>query len=107
MVFLGNPVADLAWFVTIDRVFTEGIGLPRLTGLPDRKATVARWEEKVGRPAEHFAYYEAFAAWRFAVIMARVFLQMKHYEVLPADAEVDVVNLSTPILETVLAEVGA
>jgi hypothetical protein len=32
---------------------------------------------------------------------------MKHYEVLPADAEVDVVNLSTPILETVLAEVGA
>lgn len=107
MVFVGNPVADLAWFVTIDRVFTEGIGLPRLPGLPDRKATIRRWEERVGRPAEHFDYYEVFAAWRFAVIMARVFLQMKHYEVLPADAQVDVVNLSSPILETVLAEVGA
>jgi len=107
MVFVGNPVADLAWFVTIDRVFTEGIGVPRLPGLPDRKATVARWEERVGRPAEHFDYYEVFAAWRFAVIMARVFLQMKHYEVLPAEVDVDVVNLSTPILERVLAEVGA
>jgi len=107
MVFVGNPVADLAWFVTIDRVFTEGIGLPRLPGLPDRKATVARWEQRVGRRADQYGYYEVFAAFRFAAIMARVFLQMKHYEVLPADAQVDVLNLSTPILEAVLQEVGA
>lgn len=106
MVFVGNPEADLAWFITIDRAFTEGLGLPRLVGLPDAKASVARWEARVGRAADHFAYYEVFAAWRFAAIMARVFLQMKHFEVLPQDADVDVVNFTSPILESVLERVG-
>ncbi len=107
MVFVGNPVADLAWFVTLDRTFSEGIGLTRLPGLPEPAASIARWEDRVGRSADHYAYYEIFAAWRFAAIMARVFLQMKHYGILPADAPVDVVNLSTPVLEAVLSEVGA
>lgn len=107
MVFVGNPVADLAWFVTLDRTFSDGIGLARLPGLPEAAESIARWESRVGRAADHYAYYEVFAAWRFAVIMARVFLQMKHYGVLPGDAPVDVVNLSTPGLEAVLSEVGA
>ncbi len=107
MVFLGNPVADLAWFINLDRCFTEGISVPRLEGVPDRAATVARWEECVGRPAEHFQYYEYFAAFRFSVIMARVFLQMKHYEILPQDAIVDVDNLATNVLNAVRAEVEA
>ena len=107
MVFVGNPVADLAWFVTVDRVFTEGIGLPRLAGLPDAAATVRRWEQRSGRAADHWDYYEVFAAFRFAVIMARVFLQMKHYELVPEEAMVDVTNLSTPVLDAVLSEVGA
>ena len=107
MVFVGNPVADLAWFVTMDRVFTEGLGLDRLPGFPSREDSIARWEARVGRSAEHYGYYELFAAWRFAAIMARVFLQMKHYELLPEEASVDVVNLSSPVLERLLGEVGA
>ncbi len=107
MIFIGNPVADLAWFITMDRVFTEGIGLERLSGFPDKKATIARWEERVGRPAEHYAYYEVFAAWRYAAIMARLFLQMKHYEILPQDSQVDIENLSTPTLRALLSGVGA
>ena len=107
MAFVGNPVADLAWFVTIDRVFTEGIGLPRLAGLPDAAATIRRWEQQSGRRAEPWDFYEVFAAYRFAVIMARVFLQMKHYELVPEEAMVDVTNLSTPVLAAVLAAVAA
>ncbi|MBW2231045.1 MAG: phosphotransferase family protein [Deltaproteobacteria bacterium] len=107
MVFIGNPVADLAWFITMDRVFTDGIGLERLAGFPDPAASIAHWERRVGRSADHFAYYEVFAAWRFACIMARVFLQMKFYEILPEEAQVDVENLSTPVLEALLAGVGA
>ncbi len=107
MVFIGNPVADLAWYITMDRVFTEGIGLERLPGLPDKKATIARWEERVGRPAHHYPYYEVFAAWRYAAIMARLFLQMKYLEIVPQDAQVDVENLSTPVLRVLLADVGA
>ena len=102
MVFVGNPVADLAWFITLDRVLTEGIGLERLPGVPDKAASIARWERNLGRSARDYAYYEIFAAWRFAVIMARVFLQMKHHEVLPAEATVDVENLSTGILDSLL-----
>ena len=107
MIFIGNPVADLAWFITMDRVFTEGIGLERLSGLPDKKTSIRRWEERMGRPADHYAYYEVFAAWRYAAIMARLFLQLKYLELLPEDSQVDIENLSTPVLRRLLAEVGA
>ncbi len=104
MVFLGNPVADLAWFTTLDRCFTQGVGIPRLEGLPDVAATVARWEKAVGREAHEFHYYTVFAAWRFAAIMARLFLQMKHYELLPQEVDVDVTNFATHVLEMTLEE---
>lgn len=102
MVFIGNPVADLAWFITLDRILTEGLGLERMPGMPDKAATIRRWEENLSRRADDYAYYEIFAAWRFSAIMARIFLQMKHYEVLPQDAEMDIINMSTPILESLL-----
>ncbi len=106
MVFVGNPVADLAWFITMDRVFSEGLGLDRLAGFPDKAASIARWEKNLARSATDYAYYEVFAAWRFAVIMARVFMQMKHYELVPEEATVDVDNLSTPTLQRLLDEAG-
>ncbi len=106
MVFVGNPVADLAWFITMDRVLTEGIGLERMAGMPDKATSIARWEHNLGRSAGDYEYYEVFAAWRFAVIMARIFMQMKHYELLPEEANVDIENLSTPILRSLLGEVG-
>ncbi|MFP6640623.1 MAG: phosphotransferase family protein, partial [Myxococcota bacterium] len=95
-----------AWFITMDRVLTEGVGLTRMPGMPDRAASIERWETNLSRRAEDYEYYEIFAAWRFAAIMARLFLQMKHYEILPEDADVDITNLSTPVLESLLAEVG-
>jgi len=106
MVFVGDPVADLAWFITMDRVFTQGIGLERLAGFPDKAASIARWEKNMGRSADNYGYYEIFAAWRFAAVMARVFLQMKHYELVPEEAPVDVENLSTPVLQELLDEAG-
>jgi len=107
MVFPGDPVADLAWFITLDRILTEGIGLERMPGMPGRGESIARWEKNIGRSADHYGYYEIFAAWRFAVIMARIFTQMKYYEVMPEDAPVDVENLSSPILRSLLAEDGS
>ena len=106
MVFLGNAEADLAWFITMDRIFTEGIGLARLEGIPDKASSISRWEDNLGRKAGAYEYYEVFAAWRFAVIMARVFQQMKFYGILPDEAMVDVENLSTPILEALMKEVS-
>ena len=107
MVFVGNPVADLGWWIGIDRCFSEGIGLPRADGLPTAAETIARWEELVGRKAEHVAYYQTFAAFRFSVIMARIAGQMKHYELLPPEHEMDHTNLASFTLERLLEEDGA
>jgi aminoglycoside phosphotransferase (APT) family kinase protein len=106
MVRLGDPVQDLAWWIGSDRCFSEGLGAPRLQGLPDRAPTVARWEQLTGRRAEHLDYYEVLALTRFSVTMARIGLQMKHYEVLPPESDFDVVNLASLTLERQLAELA-
>ncbi len=107
MARIGDPVQDLAWWITLDRCFSEGLGIERLPGFPDRQATIARWEQLVGRGARHLAYYEMLGLYKFAIIMSRVILQMKHYEIFPADSDMDVNNLATVVLVRVLDEVGA
>jgi aminoglycoside phosphotransferase (APT) family kinase protein len=98
MVRLGDPVQDLAWWITLDRCFSEGLNVERLPGFPDRAATIARWEELVGREAQHIRYYEMLGLYRFAIIMARVSLQMKYYEIFPPESDMDVNNLASATL---------
>ena len=105
MARLGDPVQDLAWWIVLDRCFSEGLGCERLAGFPDRAATIARWEQLVGRPARHLEYYEVLGLYKFAAIMVRVILQMKHYEIFPADSDMDVNNLASQTLARVLAEI--
>jgi aminoglycoside phosphotransferase (APT) family kinase protein len=107
MVRLGDPVQDLAWWIALDRCFSAGLGVERLAGFPDREATIARWEELVGREARHFAYYELLALYKFTAIMARVILQLKHYDVMPAESDMDENNLASVTLARSLDEVGA
>jgi aminoglycoside phosphotransferase (APT) family kinase protein len=107
MARLGDPVQDLAWWIALDRCFSEGLGVERLAGLPDPHATIARWESLVGRAARHFAYYEVLALYKFTAIMARVSLQLKHYEIFPADSDMDVDNLASATLARTLDDVGA
>lgn len=106
MVRLGDPVQDLAWWLVLDRCLSEGIGIERLAGLPDREATIARWEALVGREARHFAYYEMLGLYKFAIIMARIGLQMKHYELLPPESDMAVENLASQVLARTLDAIG-
>lgn len=106
MVRLGDPVQDLAWWLILDRCLSEGIGAQRLPGLPDRADTIARWEQLVGRPARDVPYYEVMGLYKFAVIMARITRQMKHYEALPPENDMDVNNLASVTLQRVFAEVA-
>jgi aminoglycoside phosphotransferase (APT) family kinase protein len=107
MVYLGNPVADLAWWITMDRCFSEGIGVPRAEGFPSAAETVARWEERLGLEARHLAFYEVFAALRFSILMARIAGQMKHYGVLPPDHDMDASNLASVVLDALLQAADA
>jgi aminoglycoside phosphotransferase (APT) family kinase protein len=72
MAFLGDPEADLGWWILLDWAQSEGYGLPRLPGFPGPEETIRRYEAAVGWPVEHAEYQEMFAAFRFGVIMARI-----------------------------------
>jgi aminoglycoside phosphotransferase (APT) family kinase protein len=77
MAFLGDPEADLAWFMFLDWNHSDGYGLQRLEGFPTRAETIARYEKITGAAVRNFDYYEAFAAFRFGAIMARVATTMR------------------------------
>ena len=74
MAVLGNPVQDLAWFNYIDSTFAEGLGMPRLPGLPGYAETVARWEQKSGHSTRDYDYYLVFAGMRYGLILSRIML---------------------------------
>ena len=104
MVRLGNPVDDLAWWMTLDNTLSEGLELlvgvevPKLEGLPDRQEMIAQWEAESGCSAEHIDYYEMLGAFKFGVIMASIAINMTNDGVIPADMEMDVKNTCTAVL---------
>ncbi len=100
---LGNPIDDVAWYVMLDRCLSEGIGVPRLSGLLSREETVAYWETMSGMTAKNFEYYEFFAYYRFSVIMYRIISLRKETGEWPADSDFDVWNLASNILEKEMA----
>ena len=102
MATLGPATMDLGWFLLLDRHHHEATGMPRLVGLPSRAETIARWERGTGRRAQDVAYWEAFAAWRFAVILARIAAQLDHFELLPADSTFAQDNTASRLLATVM-----
>jgi aminoglycoside phosphotransferase (APT) family kinase protein len=104
MATIADPVQDLAWFVYFDRMFSLGIGVPRLEGLPHRDETAVRWESLTGRSAKHLRYYEVYAGFRFAVIMARLARLMIAVGRLPADSDFATNNFANTFLETTLNE---
>jgi aminoglycoside phosphotransferase (APT) family kinase protein len=77
MAHLGDPEADLAWWLFLDWTSCDGYGFPRLEGFPSKEETIARYEELTGAKVEHAFYYEVWAAFRFGVIMARVATRLK------------------------------
>lgn len=74
MAVLGNPVQDIAWFNFIDSAFAEGLGMPRLPGLPSYADTVAQWQAASGFSTTDYDYYVMFAAMRYGLLLSRIML---------------------------------
>lgn len=72
MAVLGNPLQDIAWFNYMDSTFAEGLGMPRLEGLPAYDDTLAQWSETSGFATTHYNYYIIFAAMRYGLILSRI-----------------------------------
>ena len=73
MSFLGDPEADLAWFLFCDWQHSDGYGFPRTEGSPSREETVKRYEELTGRKVKNLFYQEVVAALYFGIVMAQIF----------------------------------
>lgn len=107
MVDIGRPETDLAWFLYLDRFLSEGIGAPRLAGLPSRDETVARYELISGRPVEHLDYFEVYAAFRFCVLTARVARLLGESGIVAPGADFPLHRNATGLLRRRLAEASA
>jgi aminoglycoside phosphotransferase (APT) family kinase protein len=102
MAELGAPESDFAWFLFLDRHHCEGCDVPRLPGFPSREATVARYEELLGRPVRNLDYYEVFAAYRFAVIMLRIMVSFVELGMMEPTTDMITNNTVTRLLATML-----
>lgn len=77
MAFLGDPEADLAWYIFMDWYLAAEYNLQRLPGAPGRDETIRRYEELTGWKVKHYDYNEVFAAMRFGMILISVVKKMK------------------------------
>ena len=102
MVSLGDPAMDLGWWLFLDRHFTVGMGVDQPRGFLDRDETVARWEERVGRPADNVDFYELYSGFRFAVIMMSLTRLFIADGLMPADTDFDRNNTVTQCLAPML-----
>ncbi len=71
MTSIGAPEHDLAWFTSLDLVVHRLFG-ERLSGFPDRAATVELFEECSGRAVRDLEWYENLAMTRSAAVMTRI-----------------------------------
>lgn len=95
---LASPVDDLAWWLMLDDSLSRGYGVPRLAGLPSRAESIAVWERASGFEARHLDYYEVYAAWRMAFVMARIADLFKRRGWIAADSDMDTRNGGATLL---------
>jgi aminoglycoside phosphotransferase (APT) family kinase protein/putative sterol carrier protein len=102
MAFLGDPVADLAWWIFFDWHHSEGLGIPRLEGFPGLEETVGIYEDASGHEVENLFYHDVMAAFRFGVIMVRVAEKLKMSGSTMATADLGTNNACTRRLASLL-----
>lgn len=111
MAVLGPPEADLAWWLFFDDLFSKGMGVPRLAGLPERAACIAWYEAALGRPVQNLGYYDVLAAFRMAIVgMRSTDRQIQRGRIPPtttARENAPIVRLLAGLLGEPLPEVGA
>jgi aminoglycoside phosphotransferase (APT) family kinase protein/putative sterol carrier protein len=102
MAFLGDPQADLAFFLLLDWVDSEGYGIPRLEGAPGRDETVRRYEELTGWKVDQLHYNEVLAVFRAGIVMMKVLKNFKKLGVALDQADAESNNPCTQRLASLL-----
>ena len=96
----------------MDNSLSDGLELfvgekvPKLDGLPGREEIIDLWEEDSGYSAAELDYYELLGAFKFSVIMASIGIKGTNEGVYPREMEMDINNVSTLVLDRLMAECG-
>jgi aminoglycoside phosphotransferase (APT) family kinase protein len=105
MATVGPPEVDLAWATFFHRFFAgfaERYGLPPVPAMFDRAGTAAHYESLSGRPLDDLRWYEAFAGWRFGIILARMSLRCIAFGLQRPPDDPDDLILFAPLLRRLL-----
>ena len=86
MASLSPREADLGFWLAYKEFQSTGYGLPELPGFPDRRETVALYEELAGTAVRDVEWWELFGIFRLAVILVRLRDMMVETGVLAAGA---------------------
>jgi aminoglycoside phosphotransferase (APT) family kinase protein len=89
MVTVASREYELGWFLFTTLHHTEGIGVALPDGIPDRAATVARYQQITGHTVQNLNYYEIFAGVRLAIIMVRAAHMLMAAGMLPLDSTME------------------
>ncbi len=101
MAFLGDPEADLAWFILLDWQHSAGAGLPRCEGTPGREETIARYEALMGRKVRNILFNEVFGAVRYGMILVSVLKKFMRQNI-PIEDDMLLNNVCTQRLSELL-----
>jgi aminoglycoside phosphotransferase (APT) family kinase protein len=96
MASLGAPEVDVSWMIFLHRFFqsmAETYGMPGLPDFMERDAVVRDYEEQGGRPLNDLAFYEMFAALRFAIVSVRTSTRAIEYGDMPKPESGDLDDL--------------
>jgi aminoglycoside phosphotransferase (APT) family kinase protein len=85
MAYLGPREQDVAWFFYFVRFFSDMLGLPNLPGFPTEAEGLAIYEAASGHTLEHFDWFLAWAAFRYAVVLVRLLHRPAVRENTPAE----------------------
>jgi aminoglycoside phosphotransferase (APT) family kinase protein len=111
MAVLGPPEADLAWWLFFDDLFSKGMGVPRLAGLPERALCIEWYEAALGRRVQNLDYYDVLAAFRMAIVGMRSADRQIQRGRIPANTKArenaPIVRILAGLLGEPLPEVGA
>jgi aminoglycoside phosphotransferase (APT) family kinase protein len=102
MATLGQPEVDFGHFLFFDRMYSAGLGLPKLPGFPDREAAIARFEELSGHKVADIDWFEAWGALRGAILLVRVGNLLIDLGLLPPDADMPLNNPAAQVLAQLL-----
>jgi aminoglycoside phosphotransferase (APT) family kinase protein len=99
---IGTREMDVAWWLFMQRHHTDVIGVPLPDGIPDRSATIQRYEELSGHTLSDLHYYEVLATVGCAALYHRTGNIMINNGLIPADSLIKLNNPATQVLAELL-----